>query len=190
MRRIFNKPLFLVVILLSAYSCNKVSRINMDTILDKVDAYPDSVLSTLQNVSANDLDDEDFAKYALSITWALDKLGNDVDNDSLLRYAYIYYNVHDKDKYHARCMYYMGKYYTLVDSIEQAEQCFNLSAESAEKQKDYKTESFSYEKLSRLMAGHAPHKAEQYAVRAFDCYNKLDCRDSVNLVYLLLNAGY
>ena len=162
----------------------------MDTMLDIVDAYPDSVLYTLQNVSVNELDDEDFAKYALSITWALDKSGNDVDNDSLLRHAYIYYNVHDKDKYHARCMYYMGKYYTLVDSIEQTEQCFNLSAESAEKQKDYKTESFSYEKLSRLMAGHAPHKAEQYAVRAFDCYNKLDCRDSVNLVYLLLNAGY
>lgn len=190
MRRIFNKSLLFVVVLLSAYSCSKAPTVNMDTMLDIVDAYPDSVLYTLQNVSVNDLDDEDFAKYALSITWALDKSGNDVGNDSLLRHAYIYYNAHDKDKYHARCMYYMGKYYTLVDSIEQAEQCFNLSAESAEKQKDYKTESFSYEKLSRLMAGHAPHKAEQYAVKALDCYNKLDCRDSVNLVYLLLNVGY
>lgn len=78
-----------VVVLLSAYSCSKSPRVNMDTMLDKVDAYPDSVLSTLQNVSANDLDDEDFAKHALSITWALDKSGNDVGNDSLLRRAYI-----------------------------------------------------------------------------------------------------
>ena len=162
----------------------------MDTMLDIVDANPDSVLYTLQNVSTTNFDNEEYAKYALAYTWSLDKFGNDVSNDSLLRHAYIYYNVNAKDKYHARCMYFMGKYYTLVDSIEQAEQCFNIAAESAEKQKDYKTESFSYEKLSRLMAGHAPQKAEKYAVKAFDCYNKLDCRDSVNLVYLLLNVGY
>lgn len=190
MKIFFNNSLLFVVVLLSAYSCNKAPRVNMDTMLDIVDAYPDSVLYTLQNVSANDLDDEDFAKYALSITWALDKSGNDVGNDSLLRHAYIYYNVHDKDKYHARCMYYMGKYYTMVDSVEQAEQCFHSAVESADRQKDYKTESFSYEKLSRLMAGHAPQKAEKYAVKAYDCYNKLDCRDSVNQVYLLLNVGY
>lgn len=190
MKRIFYNSLLFVVVLLSANSCNKVSRTNMDTMLDIVDACPDSVLSTLQNVRATNLDDEEFAKYALAYTWALDKLGDDVSNDSLLRRAYIYYNINDKDRFHARCMYYMGKYYILVDSIEQAEQCFSLAAESAEKQKDYKTESFSYEKLSRLMTGHAPQKAEEYAVKAFDCYNKLDSRDSVNLVYLLLNVGY
>lgn len=162
----------------------------MGTMLDKVDAYPDSVLYTLQNVSTINLDDEEFAKYALAYTWALDKLGNDVSNDSLLRHAYIYYNVHDNDKYRARCMYYMGKYYTMVDSIEQAEQSFILAIKSADRQKDYKTECFSYEKLSRLMASHSPQKAEKYALEAFDCYNKLDNKDSVNLVYLLLNVGY
>lgn len=190
MKKIFNNSLLFIVVLLSAYSCNKAARVNMDNMLDIVDAYPDSVLSTLDDIKANNLDDEDFAKYALAYTWALDKLGNDVSNDSLLRHAYIYYNVHDKDRYHARCMYFMGKYYMMVDSIEQAERCFNLAVESAERQKDYKTESFSYEKLSRLMAGHTPQKAELYAVKAFDSYHKLDCRDSVNLVYLLLNVGY
>ena len=78
-----------VVVLLSAYSCSKAPRVNMDTMLDIVDAYPDSVLYTLQNVSANDLDEEEFAKYALAYSWALDKLGADVANDSLLRRAYI-----------------------------------------------------------------------------------------------------
>lgn len=190
MRRIFNKSLLFVVVLLSTYNCSKEPRVDMGTMLDKVDAYPDSVLYTLQNVSTINLDDEEFAKYALAYTWALDKLGNDVSNDSLLRHAYIYYNVHDNDKYCARCMYYMGKYYTMVDSIEQAEQSFNLAIKSADRQKDYKTECFSYEKLSRLMASHSPQKAEKYALEAFDCYNKLDNKDSVNLVYLLLNVGY
>ena len=161
----------------------------MGTMLDKVDTYPDSVLYTLQNVSTINLDDEEFAKYALAYTWALDKLGNDVSNDSLLRHAYIYYNVHDNDKYCARCMYYMGKYYTMVDSIEQAEQSFILAIKSADRQKDFKTESFSYEKLSRLIAAHEPQKAEEYAIKAYDLYNKIDNRDSVNLVYLLLNVG-
>ena len=180
----------LAIILLCIYSCGKAPRVNMDNMLDIVDANPDSVLSTLKDATTDNLDDVEFAKYALAFTWALDKLGNDVGNDSLLCHAYIYYKIHEKDRYHARCMYYMGKYYTLVDSIEQAEQCFKLAVESAERQKDYKTESFSYEKLSRLMAGHAPQKAEMYAVRAFDSYHKLDCRDTVNLVYLLLNIGY
>lgn len=190
MRRIFNKSLLFVVVLLSTYNCSKEPQVDMGTMLDKVDAYPDSVLYTLQNVSTINLDDEEFAKYALAYTWALDKLGNDVSNDSLLRHAYIYYNVHDNDKYRARCMYYMGKYYTMVDSIEQAEQSFILAIKSADRQKDYKTECFSYEKLSRLMASHSPQKAEKYALEAFDCYNKLDNKDSVNLVYLLLNVGY
>ena len=190
MRRIFNKSLLFVVVLLSTYNCSKGPRVDMGTMLDIVDAYPDSVLYTLQNLSTINLDDEEFAKYALAYTWALDKLGNDVSNDSLLRHAYIYYNVHDNDKYRARCMYYMGKYYTMVDSIEQAEQSFNLAIKSADRQEDYKTECFSYEKLSRLMARHSPQKAEKYALEAFACYNKLDNKDSVNLVYLLLNVGY
>lgn len=179
-----------VVVLLSTYSCTRTPRANMDNMLAMVDTSPDSVLIILKDIKANELGEEEYAKYALAYTWALDKLGNDVSNDSLLRHAYIYYNVHDKDRYHARCMYFMGKYYMMVDSIEQAERCFNLAVESAERQKDYKTESFSYEKLSRLMAGHTPQKAELYAVKAFDSYHKLDCRDSVNLVYLLLNVGY
>ena len=190
MRKSFYKSLLYVIVLLSTYSCNKLSRVDIDNMLAIVDTSPDSVLSILKNVSANNLDEEEYAKYALVYTWVLDKHGNDVSNDSLLRHAYIYYKEHANDKFHARCMYYMGKYYTIVDSIEQAEQCYNLAVESANRHKDCKTESFSYEKLSRLMAGHAPQKAEEYAIKAYDCYNKFNSRDSMNLVYLLLNVGY
>lgn len=190
MRRFFKKTLLFVVVVLSAYSCNKTPKIDMDNMLAMVDTSPDSILSILQDVNTDNLGDDEFAKYVLAYTWALDKLGSDVTNDSLFHHAYIYYNLHDENMYHARCLYYMGKYYTKVDSIEQAEQCFNLAIESADRRNDYKTVSFSYEKLSRLMTGHNPQKAEKYAIKAFDCYNMLNNRDSVNLVYLLLNIGY
>ena len=77
----------------------------MDNMLAIVDTSPDSVLSILKDVSTNNLDEEEYAKYALVYTWVLDKHSNDVSNDSLLRHAYIYYKEHANDKFHARCMY-------------------------------------------------------------------------------------
>lgn len=190
MRITFNKIFLITVTILSACcSCNKAPSTNMDSLLATVDTYPDSVMSVLQNVNINNLSEEKFAKYALAYSWALDKSGTDVSNDSLLRHAYIYYKKHKDDQFYARCMYYMGKYFSFVDSITHAELCFTLASESADRQKDFKTESFSYEKLSRLIAAHEPQKAEEYAIKAYDLYNKIDNRDSVNIVYLLLNAG-
>lgn len=49
---------------------------------------------------------------------AQDKSGIDVDNDSLLRNAYNWYNGKPADSLYAKCEYYMGKYYALNDSSE------------------------------------------------------------------------
>ena len=63
MRRIFNKSLLLAIILLCIYSCGKAPRVNMDNMLDIVDANPDSVLSTLKDATTDNLDDVEFAKF-------------------------------------------------------------------------------------------------------------------------------
>lgn len=47
------------------------------------------------------------ARYALVYTIAQDKSRLDVDNNSLLRTAYTYYNNQENDSLYAKCEYYM-----------------------------------------------------------------------------------
>ena len=56
------------------------------------------------------------AYYALTYYLAQNKSGLDVANDSLIRVAYNYYAKLPEDSLYARCMYYMGVYYSLSDS--------------------------------------------------------------------------
>ena len=72
---------------------------------------------------------------------AQDKSGIDVDNDSLLRNAYNWYNGKPADSLYAKCEYYMGKYYALNDSSEKALRCFSNSVKAAKRQNDYYTQS-------------------------------------------------
>ena len=84
---------------------------------------PDSALHLLQTLQRHSLTGETLARYALIHSIAQDKSGLDVTSDSLLRIAYDYYCRHPKDSLYARSQYYMGKYYDLVDSTKQAEDC-------------------------------------------------------------------
>lgn len=88
--------------------------------------YPDSALHMLDHMDKSKLDDEGCkALYALAYYMAQDKSGLDVDNDSLIRMAYSYFEKHPTDSLYGKCMYYMGKYYQLNDSTEQSLYCFN-----------------------------------------------------------------
>ena len=106
---------WLFVIALSA--CNDSSKLATIHQAEKLmQEQPDSALRVLQTINRHSLRGKTLARYALIYSIAQDKSGLDVTNDSLLRIAHEYYSQHPGDSLYARSQYYMGKYYTLVDS--------------------------------------------------------------------------
>ena len=138
----------LVVIVLSA--CNdshKVATIHQAEML--MQEQPDSALRVLQTINRHSLRGKTLARYALVYSIAQDKSGLDVTNDSLLRIAHEYYSQHPDDSLYARSQYYMGKYYALVDSTKQAEDCLRTAIRYAEERKEYYTQYLALCRLSR-----------------------------------------
>ena len=90
----------------------------ISTIIPLAEKKPDSALALLKKVDQTKLSEKAVALYSIAYTMAQDKSGIDVDNDSLLRNAYNWYNGKPADSLYAKCEYYMGKYYALNDSSE------------------------------------------------------------------------
>lgn len=149
---------------------------------------PDSALSILDGVKQSSLSKAERARYALVYTIAQDKSGLNVDNDSLLRIAYTYYNNRTDDSLYAKCEYYMGKYYMLNDSMEMAIDCLQKSADAAEKQRDKYTRCLALEKLSRVLRQTNPVKAVGLARLTERTYADLSTASSYNIVYSKLNV--
>lgn len=184
-------PFVLSLIILAAVAgCQQESNTLLDEMLSLAETKPDSVIRTLQGEDVKCMNDEEHAKYALAYSWAQDKKRYKVDNDSLIRLAYDYYKTRTNDKWYARCMYYMGKYYWLADSLEQAERCLSQAISKARTMKDYKIEYMAFEKMSRSMALHDTQKAVLCADSALQAFSKASVRDTSNYIYLLQNRGY
>lgn len=111
---------------------------------------PDSALSILNGVEPAKLGKSEMARYALVYTIAQDKSGLDVDNDSLIRIAYTYYNNREDDSLYAMSEYYMGKYYMLNDSTEESVKCLRKSIAYSENRNDLYTESLALDKLAKI----------------------------------------
>lgn len=158
--------------------------------LSIVDTCPDSALILLNKINVRKLNEECLAKYSLANYWALDKSGYDVNNDSLIRYAFNFYRngLYQSSLLYSRTMYYMGKYFSLVDSIENAEFCFEKSLESSVLQKDTLTEALSAEKLSNLTKHHDLKKSEELSLHAVSIYKNFSGKSRSNLIWLMLNA--
>lgn len=122
--------LALAVILVTG--CKETHNKGIDLAYRLAPTAPDSALAILDSIDHAKLSKAEMARYALVYTIAQDKSGLDVDNDSLLRTAYTYYNSRDDDSLYAKCEYYMGKYYMLNNSTELAVDCLQKSANASE----------------------------------------------------------
>ncbi|MDO4957532.1 MAG: hypothetical protein Q4E60_11020 [Bacteroidales bacterium] len=152
--------------------------------------YPDSALQMLRTVNKNDLAEADKAFYCLLYTLAQDKSGLNVNRDSLLRYAYLYYQNHPQDSMYARCMYYTGLYYYLNDSTKQAEDLFRISNSAAQQTGDYYTAYLALNRLADALSGSNPPLALLAAKQSYDVYTQ-HCNDNpINKGYLLTEIGY
>ena len=92
--------LALTVILVTG--CKETHNKGIDLAYRLAPTAPDSALAIHAKLGKTEK-----ARYALVYTIAQDKSRLDVDNNSLLRTAYTYYNNQENDSLYAKCEYYM-----------------------------------------------------------------------------------
>lgn len=148
---------------------------------------PENTLILLKKVSHEELSAKDEAEYSLYFTMAQDKAGIDVDNDSLIRIAYNWFQQHQNDSLCAKCFYYMGKYYMLNDSTEQAISLLTKSSDKSSKIGDLKTESMALEKLSKVYQVVEPQKSLVFSKKALKIYDSYKYATLKNRIYFSLN---
>lgn len=178
---------FLSVSLFICAGCGERHSEEIDKAYQLAGVCPERALYILDHVDRKCLVGSEEARFALVYTLAQDKSGLDVDNDSLLRTAYGYYQGRTEDTLYAKCQYYMGKYYMLNDSSERAKVCFKSSVDAAEKRGDKYTQSLALEKLSRLLYNTDPQKALFYARKSDSVYCSLPDATLPNKIYGKLN---
>ena len=154
-----------------------------------VQEQPDSALHLLQTVDRHSLSGRKLARYALIYSIAQDKSGIDVANDSLLRIAHNYYSRHSEDSLYARSQYYMGRYYMMVDSTKQSEDCFRIAARYAEERGEYYTLYLALNRLAAQVRYADAACALKYSQKALQVYSEHCPRNITNKILLLLDIG-
>ena len=100
MRKIFDLILVLLIAI-NLVGCNDKQGRYISTIIPLAEKKPDSALALLKKVDQTKLSEKAVALYSIAYTMAQDKSGIDVDNDSLLRNAYNWYNGKPADSLYA-----------------------------------------------------------------------------------------
>ena len=164
-------------------SCHRGERQTLRSALQMAYADPDSALAMLHTIDRRSLPPAEKAYYALTYYLAQNKSGLDVANDSLIRVAYNYYAKFPKDSLYARCMYYMGFYYSLNDSLERANYCLKEAQRTAKVQKDTATLCLAMTRYSWVVRKTHPEAGLEYAKRVLGLYEKYSKRNVFNIVY-------
>lgn len=177
----------IIVVLVFMSSCQHKPNTTIAQALLLAGEHPDSALALLNNMQFSELGKSEQAKYAVVYTMAQDKSGLDVDEDSLIRIGYNWYEKHPEDSLYAKCQYYMGKYYMLNDSTEFAIRCLDRSYKASEKIDDILTECLALEKLSKVEKMTDAKQALLHARMAIDKYERDTTASLANKIYFRLN---
>ena len=173
----------MLLLALAFASCHRGERQTLRSALQMAYADPDSALAMLHTIDRRSLPPAEKAYYALTYYLAQNKSGLDVANDSLIRVAYNYYAKFPKDSLYARCMYYMGFYYSLNDSLERANYCLKEAQRTAKVQKDTATLCLAMTRYSWVVRKTHPEAGLEYAKRVLGLYEKYSKRNAFNIVY-------
>lgn len=166
-------------------SCYQSHKKKLDLAYALVESRPDSALALMKHIDQKGLSKEEMAKYALTYYIAQDKSGLDVDNDSLIRIAYDWYESHQEDSLYVLCLNYMGTFYLLVDSMEQAKSCLEKAYFISDSLHEMNVKRLVLDKLIEVEEQLEPYKALRYAkdlVKMYDSmanvtiYNKVAAR--------------
>ena len=179
---------FLFLLLLSA-ACHQRYEQDMKQAIRIAENQPDSAMKMLERLDRQGFSDSERALYALAYTLSQDKSGLDVDNDSLIRTAYDYYVQDPKDSLYGKCMYYMGKYYMLNDSMAQATYCFNRAEKAAEHLRDTASQCLALEKWAITERGVRPQTALKRMDKAVQLYTNYQHAITSNTILMILNKA-
>ena len=180
----------LALMLVSIFgSCHQNHMKELDFAYALAESNPDSALGYLNRIDQNELSESEMAKYALVYYMAQDKSGLDVDNDSLIRIAYDWYEKNQDDSLYAQSMYYMGEYYRLVDSIVQAKACVEKSYNLANKVGDVYLISISLDKLVTIEETLNPRNVLRLAKKMVALYDKHPELPLSNKIYARLKLA-
>ncbi len=189
MRRSISFTILFFVMLSVLVSCYQSHKRELDLAYTLAESKPDSALAFLNRINQAKLSDEDMAKYALIYYMAQDKSGLDVDNDSLIRIAYDWYGKHQDDSLYASSLYYMGKYFLLNDSMEQAKACLDLSYSISDSLHHLNVKCLALDKLIEVEEQLAPYKALRYAKDLVKMYESMPNVSIYNKVAAHLRLG-
>ena len=189
MRRSILFTILYFVMLSVLVSCYQSHKRELDLAYTLAESKPDSALVFLNRINQGKLSDEDMAKYALIYYMAQDKSGLDVDNDSLIRIAYDWYGNHQDDSLYASSLYYMGKYFLLNDSMEQAKACLEKSYSISDSLHNLSLKCLALDKLIEVEEQLAPYKALNYAKALVKMYDSMANVTIYNKVAARLRLG-
>ena len=189
MRRSISFTILFFVMLSVLVSCYQSHKKELDLAYTLAESKPDSALAFLNRINQAKLSDEDMAKYALIYYMAQDKSGLDVDNDSLIRIAYDWYGEHQDDSLYASSLYYMGKYFLLNDSMEQAKACLDKSYSISDSLHNMNLKCLALDKLIEVEEQLAPYKALNYAKALVKMYESMPNVSIYNKVAAHLRLG-
>ena len=153
------------------------------------ESNPDSALALLNHINQEKLSEKEMAKYALVYYMAQDKSGLDVDNDSLIRIAYDWYEDHQEDSLYATSLYYMGKCFLLNDSMEQAKACLEKSYSMSDRLHNLSIKCLALDKLIEVEEQLEPYKALNYAKTLVKMYDSIPNVSIYNKVASHLRLG-
>lgn len=173
MRRSISFTILFFVMLSVLVSCYQSHKRELDLAYTLAESKPDSALPFLNRINQGKLSDKDMAKYALIYYMAQDKSGLDVDNDSLIRIAYDWYEGHQEDSLYASSLYYMGKCFLLNDSMEQAKSCLEKSYSISDSLHNMNLICLALDKLIEVEEQLAPYKALNYAKALVKMYESM-----------------
>ena len=189
MRRSISFTILFFVMLSVLVSCYQSHKKELDLAYTLAESKPDSALAFLNRINQGKLSDKDMAKYALIYYMAQDKSGLDVDNDSLIRIAYDWYGEHQDDSLYASSLYYMGKYFLLNDSMEQARACLEKSYSISDSLHNLSLKCLALDKLIEVEEQLAPYKALRYAKDLVKMYESMPNVSIYNKVAAHLRLG-
>ncbi len=189
MRRATWCVIFAFTMLSVFVSCHQSRKKELDLAYALAESSPDSALAFLSHIDQRQLSEGERAKYALTYYMAQDKSGLDVDNDSLIRIAYNWYEEHQDDSLYASSLYYMGKCFLLNDSIERAKACLENSYAISDSLHKLSLKCLALDKLIEVEEQLAPYKALGYAKVLVKMYDSMPNVSLYNKVAAHLRLG-
>ena len=189
MRRITLHVILAVMVVLAFDACRQSYGKDLGVAYGLVASNPDSALVLLNQIDQGGLSDEEMAMYALIYYMAQDKSGLDVDNDSLIRIAYDWYEKNQEDSLYATSLYYMGKCFLLNDSMEQAKACLEKSYSISDSLHNMNLKCLALDKLIEVEEQLSPYKALKYAKTLVKMYDSMPNVTIYNKVAARLRLG-